>query len=253
MQIESATISVKGKRVSVPSVNIDGSTIIVTGKWLKIAMVQDEEWLQNEPIKDPESFTANLRQLPLKADLFTFSQRLGETKSHFNDLHFEPDNAAAIPITTFDQWWESLPQVTRKNVRRAGRRGVTVKVAPFNDELVQGITQLYNETPIRQGRRFWHYGKDFDTVKGDNSSYLDRSDFVVAYHNNEIIGFIKLVYVGESRAHDADPLDEQTLRQTSAERVNRQGSRSRSSKGMFASRLRQVRLWQQSQQPGNGI
>ena len=120
MQIESATISVKGKRVSVPSVNIDGSTIIVTGKWLKIAMVQDEEWLQNEPVKDPESFTANLRQLPLKADLFTFSQRLGETKPHSNDLHFEPDNAAAIPITTFDQWWESLPQVTRKNVRRAG-------------------------------------------------------------------------------------------------------------------------------------
>ena len=32
MQIESATISVKGKRVSVPSVNIDGSTIIVTGQ-----------------------------------------------------------------------------------------------------------------------------------------------------------------------------------------------------------------------------
>ena len=196
MQIESATISVKGKRVSVPSVNIDGSTIIVTGKWLKIAMVQDEEWLQNEPVKDPESFTANLRQLPLKADLFTFSQRLGETKPQSN-FHFELDNDAAIPITTFDQWWESLPQVTRKNVRRAGRRGVTVKVAPFNDELVQGITQLYNETPIRQGRRFWHYGKDFDTVKRDNSSYLDRSDFVVAYHNNEIIGFIKLVYVGK--------------------------------------------------------
>ena len=66
MQIESATISVKGKRVSVPSVNIDGSTIIVTGKWLKIAMVQDEEWLQNEPVKDPEEFHCQLKTAAAK-------------------------------------------------------------------------------------------------------------------------------------------------------------------------------------------
>jgi hypothetical protein len=196
MKIESAKISVKGKLVAVPSVDINGTQTIVTGKWLKVAVIKDEEWLEKEPVKDPNVFIAALKKIAQKPDLFTFAQRLGESGPRF-PFHLESDNAAAISITTFADWWEKrLPQVTRKNVRRAGRRGVTVELAPFSDKLVQGITQLYNETPIRQGRRFWHYGKDFETVKRDNSSYLDRSDFVVAYHKDELIGFIKLVYVG---------------------------------------------------------
>jgi hypothetical protein len=196
MEVGSSTVSIKGKHVAVPSATIDARTVVITGKWLKVASIKDEEWLEDEPVRDPHAFTAALRNLPVKADLFTFSQRLGESKPEYK-FHVERDNSAAIPITTFNSWWESLPQVTRKNVRRAGRRGVTVQLAPFTDELVQGITNLYNETPIRQGRRFWHYGKDFATVKKDNSSYLDRSDFVVAYHSGEVIGFIKLVYVGK--------------------------------------------------------
>jgi hypothetical protein len=197
MKIETAKISVKGKLVAVPSIDIGESKFVVTGKWLKVATIQDEEWLEEQPVKDPNTFIAALKQAPLKPDLFTFSQRLAETKPEY-PFHLEADNAAAIPITTFAEWWEKrLPQVSRKNVRRAGRRGVIVELAPFNDKLVQGIWQLYNETPIRQGRRFWHYGKDFETVKRDNSSYLDRSDFVVAYCQGEMIGFIKIVYVGK--------------------------------------------------------
>jgi hypothetical protein len=61
---------------------------------------------------------------------------------------------------------------------------------------VKGIVNIYNETRIRQGRLFWHYGKDFDTVKRENSTYLSNCDFIGAYLNDELIGFVKLVYVG---------------------------------------------------------
>jgi hypothetical protein len=63
---------------------------------------------------------------------------------------------------------------------------------------VRGIKDLYDETPIRQGRRFWHYGKDIETVRRENSSYLDRSQFIVVYHQEELIGFLKMVYVGST-------------------------------------------------------
>jgi hypothetical protein len=72
---------------------------------------------------------------------------------------------------------------------------VIVRIAQFDDELARGIHRIYSATPIRQGRRFWHYGKDFETVKREHATYLSRSEFIGAYANEELIGFIKMVYV----------------------------------------------------------
>src|SRR5208337_3805227 len=48
---------------------------------------------------------------------------------------------------------------------------------------------------VKQGMPFAHHGKDFDTVKKEHSTMLDRSEFIGAYHGSELIGFIKLVYM----------------------------------------------------------
>jgi hypothetical protein len=197
MEMATAEVSIKGRLTTFPCVRIDGREIVITGSWLKIAIIKDEEWSEKESVRNPELFLTTLRQTPAKPDVFVFSQSLDETQPRYN-FHLEWDNAAAIPLTTFSEWWEGrLPQVTRKNVRRSAKRGVVVRLAPFDDTVVEGITRIYNETPIRQGRRFWHYGKDCATVKRENSSYLDRSDFIIAYHKDEIIGFIKIVHVGK--------------------------------------------------------
>jgi hypothetical protein len=58
--------------------------------------------------------------------------------------------------------------------------------------------EIYNETPIRQGRKFWHYGKDFETVKHELSTYMDRGHFIGAYLDEELIGFMKLVSVNKT-------------------------------------------------------
>jgi hypothetical protein len=86
-------------------------------------------------------------------------------------------------------------QGLRKDVKRAEKRGVVVKVVDFNDDFVRGIMAIYNETPIRQGRPFWHYRKDFNTVKMECATYLQRSEFLGAYCGNELIGFLKIVRV----------------------------------------------------------
>jgi hypothetical protein len=81
-------------------------------------------------------------------------------------------------------------------VRRSEKRGVSIVRQEFSDDFVRGIAEVQNERPIRQGRRYPHYGKSFEQVKKDHSSFLDRCDFVGAYFEGKMIGFLKVVYRG---------------------------------------------------------
>jgi hypothetical protein len=195
MNSEQAEIRIAGKTLYVPSSEICGRTVVVTGKWLQLAAVKDENLVEGEIVHDPVAFLEGIRTSRLRADMLTFVQKLPDTMPKY-DYPFEWESCAVVSTRSFSDWWEKrLPQETRKNVRRAAKRGVTAKIAQFDDEFVKGIQGIYNENPIRQGRRFWHFGKGFDTVKWENATYLDRSDFVGAYFNEELIGFIKVIYV----------------------------------------------------------
>jgi len=195
MAVNFLEIRMKGKSTRVPSAEIERRTMIVTGKWIKTAAIRDEQAVEGEPMEDPVAFITTLAKSELKADVLTFFQRPPDVTPKFK-YHFEWDNYAAVPITTFQDWWDNrLPQEARKNTRRSAKRGVMVKAVPFDDELARGIHKLCNESPVRQGRPFWHYGKDFETVKREHATYLERSEFIGAYYQGELIGFIKMVYV----------------------------------------------------------
>ena len=190
-------IRVKRKTVKVPTIRISGQTVVTTGGWLKTATVQDEEFLEEVAVQDPELFVRELKQSALKADIFTFAQRLPEIAPKYK-YHLECDSVAAIPITNVQDWLTNHVEYdVRKAIKRAARRGVTVKEVEFNDDFVRGITQIYSESAVRQGKPFWHYGKDFETIKKEKITYLDRSEFIGAYFENELIGFIKMVCVGK--------------------------------------------------------
>lgn len=196
MQIDTTEVSVKGTKIEVPSVIIDGRTVISSGRWLKIATVRDEDLVEGETLANPDSFISDLKQSGLKADLFTFSQRPPDVSPKYG-YYMEWDNLAVIPITTFSHWWDNrVESSVRRAVRKASKQGLIVKVAPFDDEFVRGIVSINDETPMRQGRPFWHYGKDFEIVKTENSTYADRNVFLGAYYENELVGFIRLTRVG---------------------------------------------------------
>ncbi len=160
---------------------------------IRIAAIQDEEWIEGEPLAEPESFIRSWQGKP-PGDIFAFARSLPHCEPCY-PFHFEWDNVAVAKLGEFSQWWESLPQETRKNVRRSQRRGVTVARVTFDDQLVRGISDIYNETPIRQGRKFWHYRKNFEQVKAENGTYLNRSEFIGAFFKGKLIGFIKFVMV----------------------------------------------------------
>ncbi len=189
-------IKLKGKRIQVPAAEVCGRTVIVLGKWLRQAMVLDEAWIEGDAVECPEDFVERLSQKGLKADLFTFGQKLPSVEPK-HAFHLEWDNAAAIRLPGYTDWWEKrLPQVTRKSVRRGTKRGVIVESKPFDDHLVRGIMGIHDDTPMKQGEPFAHYGKGFEVVKRDYGTFLDRSEFLCAYFDQELIGILKLVFVG---------------------------------------------------------
>ncbi len=179
---------------SAPALAVDGHALVCDGTWLRIARVFDEVW-HAAPVADPAPFLAALRTSDLGADLFTFAQALPDTRPR-HPYQLSHDNLAVADTTDFARWWDRLPQESRKNTRKAAKRGIAIRPVAFDDTLVAGIKALYDETPIRQGRRFWHYGKDLATVRRENASYLERSRFIGAYRGEELIGFIKFVRVG---------------------------------------------------------
>lgn len=109
----------------------------------------------------------------------------------------EPDAIAALPIRSYSFWWDKqIDSTVRNKVRKAQKQGIIVKLAIFDDAFVQGMTSIFNETPIRQGRRFLHYGKDFATVKKQFSRLLFREELFGAYLGDEQVGFIMLADAG---------------------------------------------------------
>jgi hypothetical protein len=197
MSIDLTEILVRGKSVRVPSARICGRTVLTGGHWIKLAAVQDEELIEGEGVAQPESFISQLQESGLNADIFTFSQNLLDTTPKYS-YHLEWDNLAVIPITTFADWWEKrVESSVRRAVRKAAKQGIVVKLAEFDDVFVRGIVNINNETPIRQGRSFWHFQKSFEKVKQENSTYPGRNVFLGAYYEDQLIGFIRLIYVGK--------------------------------------------------------
>jgi hypothetical protein len=191
-------VSVKGKWVSVPAVDFDGNTVIARGRWIKLAQIHDEWWMESE-LENPESLLNRLKEQnsqSLHADIFTFAQKVPGSLPKYEYLK-ELESVAAVPTLNFDEWWNGLPQESRKNVRRSQKRGVVVSVRNFDDDLINGIIGVNNDSPTRQGRPNLYYGQSFEQAKKDHSAFLDRSDFVCAHSENELIGFLKMVHKGE--------------------------------------------------------
>ncbi len=191
MDIKKEEYILKGKPISIDVMIVDDREIIITGNYIKIGKIK-EEW--DEDIEDPKSFLEKIKDSGIKADIFTFMQRLPESKPKFS-YYMEWDNVAALPITTYENWfYNQIHRNHRNKIKLAEKKGITVKQVPFSDELVRGITDIYNETSVRQGRPYWNYGMDFDLAKKENSFFMDRSDFIGAYYKDELIGFIRIVY-----------------------------------------------------------
>ena len=164
--------------------------IRIAGRMLRIGRLDAEHY---HYLADPEALLERLHHSAERIDIFTFVQGLPESEPKFA-YPMEWDNLAVLPVTSFEDWWNKQIGSKKKNrAKQAEKKGVVIREVPFDEELARGIWEIYSESPIRQGRRFRHFGKDLETVYREAATYLDYSTFVGAYLGEELIGFLKIV------------------------------------------------------------
>ena len=170
--------------------NVHGADIRIEGRLIRVARLEREKY---EALNDPESVLEGLRNSGMRIDLFTFIQALPETQPKYT-YPMEWDNLAVLPVSTFDEWYNhQIRFPPRGRIRQAERKGVTVREVPFDDSLVKGIWEIYNESPICQGKPSRHYGNDLQTIRKKEATFPDKSVFVGAFLGGEMVGFLRMV------------------------------------------------------------
>lgn len=170
-------------------IRIYNKDVRITGRLLRIARLEGDGY---DFLENPQQMIESLREGGAPADLFTFTQKLPETEPKY-PYPMEWDNFAATPVSSFENWWNhQIRPEARNRVRQAGKKGIVTREVPFDDALVKEISDIYNESPVRQGRRFPHYGKDLKTVHEEAATFPESSFFIGAFLEEKLIGFAKL-------------------------------------------------------------
>jgi hypothetical protein len=185
---------IKGRPAQIECVEVLGQTYSIERGAVTVVGLEDD-WY--EDVHDPEAVLAAIKAHPdIKADLFTFWQRVPDLEPKYS-YHREWVDIAAMPITSYKHWWDNqIKSRTRSLIRKSEKEGVVVREADYDDAFVKGMTAIFNEAPVRQGRPFWHYGKDVATVKQQFSRYIHREHMIAAYYQDEMIGLIMLGNAG---------------------------------------------------------
>jgi len=166
-----------------------GRELVAEGGLCRVARLDGDAY---KFLDDPESVLADLRKSRDRVDLFTFLQRMPDTTPKYR-YTVEWENQAILPVSTFEHWWtQQIGFKARNKAKQAEKKGLTIREVPFDDQLVRGIWEIYNECPVRQGRLFPHYGKTVEEVRKLSATFLDTSVFIGAFAGDRLIGFIKL-------------------------------------------------------------
>jgi hypothetical protein len=130
-----------------------------------------------------------------RADIFTFIERswtfrIQNTSKFWANTQ---DNIALLKVTSYGDWWSNVGKKTRNMIRKAQKNGVVTLIVDPTEKLAEDICRIYNETPIRQGRAFSHFGQTAQSVKAEILS-ARKSSFIAGYFQGELVGFIQLIY-----------------------------------------------------------
>lgn len=163
--------------------------IVISGKLLRMARIDGDGY---RFLDEPQQVLNGLRNCASHIDLFTFTQRVADTSPRY-EYPMELDNWAVLEIASYEEWWtKQINNKTRNMIRRSEKSGVVVREMRFDDTVACGIWEIYNESPIRQGRKFFNYGKTLATVAREASTFLDCSVYIGAFLEDKLIGFTKL-------------------------------------------------------------
>ncbi|HTY76117.1 MAG TPA: hypothetical protein VMD05_11210 [Candidatus Nanoarchaeia archaeon] len=170
---------------------LDGLQIKKKG-FARIAKYQEE----NEYLHDFAPSDQFLKKLAERdVDIFTFLERQWCCPIPHPPQEWvtAEDNIALLKIVPYAEWLSAVGKKTRNMIRKAEKSGVKTEVVEPTDKLAEGIWKIYNETPVRQGRAFSHYGVGLEEIKHQVTS-ASKDTFIAATLGEELVGFIQLVH-----------------------------------------------------------
>lgn len=170
---------------------IDGKDFVINRGILKTLSLRND--IVDE-VNNPETLLKQIRKMRIHADLLVFPQKFCDLLPRFN-YYMEWDNLAVVEISNYDYWLKKQIHInSKKKVRKAQKCGVVVKTEDLSRKLVEGMVDIFNETEVRRGRRYAYFGRDIETVEKEWSADTGRNIFLVAYYQDEIIGFFQLSF-----------------------------------------------------------
>ncbi len=129
-----------------------------------------------------------------QVDVFTFIERtwISSIPNPNPQWIKTEDNVGLLRVTSYEKWLKDIMKKTRHNmVRKAERLGIRTEiVTEVTPRFVQEVWRIYNETPIRQGRAFPHYGIKTETLK--QMLLTENCTLVAAYLQDELVGYMQM-------------------------------------------------------------
>jgi hypothetical protein len=173
-----------------------GKALKVSGRFVRVLSLRSEHF---DIVEDPVALISDVKA-SVPGEILTFIQPVWDTIPRY-PYHLEWYEVAVLRFDSYESWWKNrLNDKTRNMIRKAQKKGVEIRLCSLSDEFIKGIKGIYDESPLRQGKPFRHFGKDLATLRDAHITFFDRSEFIGAYFEGKLIGFIKLVYHGLSAA-----------------------------------------------------
>src|SRR5262245_15734777 len=127
---------IDGQPARLECLDIGGQTYSLSRGLATVVQLEDD-WYDD--VHDPHAVVDVLKRSTVRADIFTFWQRLPDTERRY-EFPTEWDRVAALRVTTFDHWWtKQIKPETRNLVRKAQKKGVEVREASYDDGFVRGM------------------------------------------------------------------------------------------------------------------
>jgi len=150
-------------------------------------------WEYNTSIFPTKSRIEKLHERNI--DIFTFIE--GKWSGTIENVPKEwattKEDIAYIEIHSYAEWLERIGKKTRNMIRKANKAGIKTKIVEPNDIFAEGVRRIFNETPLRQGRGFPHYGDSLAQVR-NQLSLLENCTYIGASLQDELVGFVQLAH-----------------------------------------------------------
>ena len=167
--------------------------LIVRHGGICTARIADEDWILREHLPNPLAVIDFLTSRKERIDIYTFAQRYPDSVPRYN-YPMQWENVAVAEFDSYSHWHRRLNKGAKSAIKQASRSGLAVREFKLNAESAHAIAHIYNESPIRQGKSFSHFGKSPEEVLSENSSYRERSVFIGAFVEHKLVGFGKIVF-----------------------------------------------------------